>query len=126
MIAGNQQFPTMKTFLQTDWGPSLRQGARYLAQAIALVWTLAMITREALELANDHLAAWWAQVLRVAPAPVMVAAPVAAPPAPTNPPRPVRKRQPAKATTGKPRPARRRKPKVAPACGAAVPVGMGA
>lgn len=125
MIAGNQQFPTMKTFLQTDWGPSLRQGARYLAQAIALVWTLAMITREALELANDHLAAWWVQMLRVVPAPVMVAAPVAAPPAPTNPPRPVR--QPAKAkakATGKPRPARRRKPKAA--CGGAVPVGMGA
>ena len=118
----------MKELLQTDWGPSLRQGTRVIAHGLALIWTLAVMGRDALSLANDRLAAWWVQVLGVAPAqpaPVVMAAPVAAPPAPTNPPRPERKRQPVKAT-GKPRPARRRKPKAAPACGGAVPVGMGA
>ena len=110
---------TMKSFFQSDWGPSLRQAARFLGRTLALVWTLAVMGRDALTLINDELAAWWVGSLGVAPAPVAVAAPVAPPPAPAKPPRKV-----AAVTVApvKPRPARRRKAKAVPVM---VPVLMG-
>jgi hypothetical protein len=113
----------MKSFLQSDWGPSLRQAARFTGQALALVWTLAVMGRDALTLINDELATWWVAALGVAPAPVAVAAPVAPPPAPAKPPRPVRKVAAVTVAPAKPRPARRRKAK---AVTSLVPVLMGA
>jgi len=97
----------MKSFLQSDWGPLLRQAARFLGHALALVWTLAVMSRDALMLMNDELATWWVAALGVAPAPNSwglkpdalaerehsnlraVAAPVAPPATPSKPPRPV-------------------------------------
>lgn len=111
---------TMKSFLQSDWGPSLRQAARTIGHALALVWILAVMCRDALTLMNDELATWWVAALGVAPAPVAVAAPVAPPPAPAKPPRKVAA---VAVAPAKPRPARRRKAKAAPAL---VPVLMGA
>jgi hypothetical protein len=110
----------MKSFLQSDWGPSLRRAARTIGHTLALVWTLAAISRDVLTLINDELAAWWVGSLGVAPAPVAVAAPVAPPLAPAKPPRKV-----AAVTVApvKPRPARRRKAKTVPVL---VPVLMGA
>ena len=110
----------MKSFLQSDWGPSLRRAARTIGHTLALVWTLAAISRDVLTLINDELAAWWVGSLGVAPAPVAVAAPVAPPLAPAKPPRKV-----AAVTVApvKPRPARRRKVKTVPVL---VPVLMGA
>lgn len=101
----------MKSFLQSDWGPSLRRVARTIGHALALVWILTAMGRDALMLMNDELAAWWVGSLGVAPAPVAVAAPVAPPPAPAKPPRKV-----AAVTVApvKPRPARRRKAKAVP------------
>jgi hypothetical protein len=119
----------MKSFLQSDWGPSLRQAARFTGQALALVWILAVMGRDALALINDELATWWVAALGVAPAPapapapVAVAAPVAPPPAPAKPPRPVRKAAAVTVAPAKPRPARRRKAK---AVTSLVPVLMGA
>jgi hypothetical protein len=90
---------TMKSFLQSDWGPSLRQAARTIGHTLALVWTLAAMGRDAVTLINDELAT------------VAVAAPVAPPPAPAKPPRKI-----AAVTVApvKPRPARRRKAKAVP------------
>ena len=113
----------MKSFLQSDWGPSLRQAARFLGHALALVWTLAVMSRDALMLMNDELATWWVAALGVIPAPVAVAAPVAPPATPSKPPRPVRKAAAVTVAPAKPRPARRRKAKAAPAL---APVLMGA
>ena len=110
----------MKSFLQSDWGPSLRQAARFTGQALALVWTLAVMGRDALTLINDELATWWVAALGVAPAPVAVAAPVAPPPAPAKPPR---KAAVVTVAPAKPRPARRRRAK---AVTSLVPVLMGA
>lgn len=113
----------MKSFLQSDWGPLLRQAARFLGHALALVWTLAVMSRVALMLMNDELATWWVVALGVAPAPVAVTAPVAPPATPSKPPRPVRKAAAVTVAPAKPRPARRRKAKAAPAL---APVLMGA
>lgn len=131
----------MKSFLQSDWGPLLRQAARFLGHALALVWTLAVMGRDALTLMNDELATWWVAALGVAPAPNSwglkpdalaerehsnlraVAAPVAPPATPSKPPRPVRKAAAVTVAPAKPRPARRRKAKAAPAL---APVLMGA
>jgi hypothetical protein len=64
----------MKSFLQSDWGPSLRQVARTIGHALALVWILTAMGRDALMLMNDELAAWWVGSLGVAPGPAAVAA----------------------------------------------------
>lgn len=111
---------TMKSFFQSDWGPSLRQAARTIGHALALVWTLAVMGRDALTLMNDELATWWVAALGVAPAPVAVAAPVAPPPPPAKPPRKVAA---VAVPPAKTRPARRRKAKAVPVL---VPVLMGA
>jgi hypothetical protein len=103
----------MKSFLQSDWGPSLRRVARTIGHTLALVWTLAVMGRDAVMLINDELATWWVAALGVAPAPVAVAAPVVPPATPSKPPRPVRKAAAVAVAPAKPMPARRRKAKAA-------------
>lgn len=133
----HQRLIMQSKFMAQDWGPALHRAARLTGTVIALFITLALLSaecafelgnllRQAVDARNEQLSALWVGLLGVAPevsaiTPVeeaVVAAVVAAPPAPPTTPRPRPRPQPpsssATATaTAKPRPAKRRKPKAA-------------